>query len=92
VVAGPENRRPFDADATASEAVVAAVADRAGVDRTDLPPLFEAVDPDALDALFADRRPGRVAFEYAGYEVTVCGRDQLAVICEERDPSRGESG
>ena len=77
------NLSPFGEDATASEAVVAAVADRTDADPIDLPPLYEAVDADALDALFADGRPGRVSFEYAGYEVTVCGNDEVTVICEE---------
>lgn len=61
-----------------SQAVVRAVADEAGVDQTDLPPLFHAIDPDALDALFrAGGRPatrrttGAVRFSYHGYEVSV---------------------
>ena len=72
-------------DATASEAVVATVAERAGTDPVALPPLYDTIDPDALDAIFRDGRPGRVSFGYAGYEVTVCGRDQITVICEESD-------
>jgi hypothetical protein len=70
------------AEMTASEAVLETVADRAGVDATELPSLYDAIDPDALDALFRDGRPGRVSFVYAGHEVTVCGRDQVTVICE----------
>lgn len=73
---------PFGPDATASEAVLAAVADRADADPADLPPLYDAIDPDALDALFGEGRPGRVSFPYAGYEVTVVGRDRVTVICE----------
>ena len=75
-------------DATASEAVVAAVADSVGADPTEIPSLYDAVDPDALNALFADGRPGSVSFEYAGHEVTVCGRDQVTVICEPLEGSR----
>lgn len=56
---------------TLSEAVLAAVAHREGVDEQDLrSPLFDAVDPDALDSLFRDT-PGRVTFEYSSYTVTV---------------------
>jgi len=73
------------ADASASEAVVAAVAAQEDIDPMELPPLYGAVDPDALDALFADDRPGRVSFQYAGYEVTVRGRDQVTVTCERFD-------
>lgn len=54
-----------------SEAVVTAVADRDGVDPTELDrPLYEVVDVDALDRLFRDGQ-GAVSFEYAGYLVTV---------------------
>lgn len=82
-----DDRARIEPDATASEAVVATVANRDGSDPVDLPPLYDAVDPDALDAIFRDGRPGRVTFEYAGYEVTVCGRDQVTVVCEA--PSSG---
>ena len=61
-----------------SEAVVEAVATREGVDSQNLVPrLSDAIDPEALDSLFADRandtpRPfGRITFLYCGYEVTV---------------------
>lgn len=67
---------------TPSRAVVEAVAEAEGVSPAELlPPEYEplgaVVDPDALDALFADRsngttRPsGNVSFPYCGYEVTV---------------------
>lgn len=35
-----------------SGAVIRAVAEHVGADPVDLPPLFDAVDPDALDAMF----------------------------------------
>ncbi len=62
-----------------SSAVVSAVAAAEGVDETALPPLFHAIDPDALDSLFhqdctTDARPrtsGTVEFRYAGYVVSV---------------------
>ena len=57
-------------------AVVESVAQRAGVDTTELPPLYDAIDPDALDAIFdhasQDSSSGpRVTFSYGGFEVTV---------------------
>lgn len=82
-----EDRLALPPDATASEAVVVTVADRAGVDPIALPPLYDSIDADALDKIFRDDRPGRVSFSYAGYEVTVCGRDQVTVICEESSRS-----
>lgn len=57
--------------------LVQAVADAADVDPVDLsPPLYDAVDPEALEALFAPTeggttRRGRVEFSYAEYRVTV---------------------
>ncbi|MXR40390.1 hypothetical protein GRX01_03335 [Halobaculum sp. WSA2] len=41
-----------ESERSATEAIVWALADAVGVDPTDLPPLFDYVDPDALNALF----------------------------------------
>lgn len=59
-----------------STAAVEAVAERVGVEPADLePPLYTAVDPDALDDLLSsmavDGDDGAVSFSYHGYEVTV---------------------
>ncbi len=51
-----------------SETVVSSVAAHKGVDEVALPPLYEALDPDALDALFTTAG-GRVRFDYAGCTV-----------------------
>ncbi len=54
-----------------SETVVAAVAEYKRVDVFDLdPPLYEAIDPDALDALFREGE-GDVRFDHWGCTVTV---------------------
>lgn len=58
------------------ETILEAVAAREAVEPVELPPLFEAVDPDALRSIFAPTakgadRVGEVRFPYAGYEVTV---------------------
>lgn len=67
-----------------SEAVVRAVADAEGVDPIDLDtPLYEAIDPDALDRLFESQkgRPtGRLTFSYRGYDVCVTADGQLTLI------------
>lgn len=66
-----------------SEAIIRAVADAEGVDPSELDtPLFEVVDPDALDTLFrfpADRSrsTGCISFEYYGYGVNVHADGQL---------------
>lgn len=64
-----------DGDRSASSVVLEAVAEAEGTTPTDLSvPLYEAVDPDALDRLFetgGDTAGGRVQFPYADYRVTV---------------------
>ena len=59
-----------------TEAIVDAVSDAEDCDPLELPPLWNVIDPEALDGLFAPTRrgrprAGRVAFAYAGYEVSV---------------------
>lgn len=61
--------------------VVAAIAEHEGVDPMDLdPPLFEVVDPDALDNLFNEAASnGRVTFSYNGAAVTVTSEGDVRV-------------
>ncbi|THE64796.1 hypothetical protein D8Y22_11095 [Salinadaptatus halalkaliphilus] len=62
-----------------SQAIIERVAQREGVDVTDIEPpayepLYAVVNPDALDALFqsASRpNPVRVTLEYEGYDIVV---------------------
>ncbi|MFB6183036.1 MAG: HalOD1 output domain-containing protein [Haloarculaceae archaeon] len=60
-------------------AVVEEVARAKGVDVLDLDPLYESVDLDTLDDLFASGFDGRVEFTYEDYVVSVRGRQQIAV-------------
>lgn len=54
-----------------AEAVLHEVAERRGEPPEQLnPPLFEVIDPDALDTVFR-AETGRISFEYLGYTVTV---------------------
>ena len=76
-----------DSQAPLSAVVVQAVADAEGVDPIELQrPLYEAIDPDALDALFggsdpdATTLPGRVEFAYHGY--TVVARSDGTVLIQ----------
>lgn len=65
---------------TTSEVVLAAVAEREGVDEAELAePLFRAIDPDALDRLFRDGH-GRITFTYLGYRITVDGDRHIEVV------------
>lgn len=69
-----------------STAVVETVAAHEGVDPATLtPPLYEVLDPDALDALFASqpgdpaRATGAVTFTYREYTVTVSSDGRIAL-------------
>lgn len=79
----------------ASEAVVERVAEAEDVDPLDLDPLYEAIDPDALDTLCGgprrDARPSaRIVFEYHGYTVVVDGPYSVALAGERsaNEPAR----
>ena len=54
-------------------AVVSAVADVEGTDPVELPPLYDAIDPDSLNKLFASgsESVNRISFDYAGYSIVV---------------------
>ncbi|SIR63192.1 hypothetical protein SAMN05421858_3016 [Haladaptatus litoreus] len=60
-----------------STVIAETIANHKGVDPADLEPLYETIDPDALDALFAHRTDGtarttgQITFVHAGYEITV---------------------
>lgn len=92
-----DESRPQDASDTyqatpsqsLTEAVIEAVASASGLDALEVAnefgPLYEVIDPSALDSLFqssdgSSRSVGSVTFEYADYRVTVdqTGRVELA--------------
>ena len=60
-----------------STALITAMAEVNDVEPLALEPLFHAVDPDALDSLFAptgkvyDRLTGTVEFDYAGHRIVI---------------------
>lgn len=69
------------------ELVVRSVADVTGTDPLDLPPLYEAVDADAVERLctYADGGDLSIQFEYAGCIVTVCAGEDASVEVESDD-------
>lgn len=75
------------------ETVVSVVAETTGRDPLSLDPIYDAVDQDALDALFtgvgSDRSPERVTFTYEGCDVTVAGDDVVQVEATERTARTG---
>lgn len=82
--------------ALVSTRVVKLVAQKRDADPKGLPPLYESIDPSALDALYAradTTQTGRrtdptVQFSYAGYEVRV----RSATDIEVREPTEDAPG
>lgn len=75
-------------DESVSMAVVEAVAERRNVDQTELPPLYEWIDPNALDALFErtrtrGTRSGRITFTYDGHRITVERENGVSITIDD---------
>ena len=82
-------------DESLSDAVIAALREAEGVTTESdasapmetvgvLTPLFETIDPDALNALFSptysgDTRTGSITFTHDGYDVTVTATGEVTV-------------
>jgi len=71
---------------TVTSSVVAAIATLTGTSPTGLRPLYETVDPDALDSVFESRKGGAprrsaltVSFRHEGCDVTVRADGKLTV-------------
>jgi hypothetical protein len=76
---------------SATQLVVEAVADADDVAPEELtPPLYDAIDPDALDRLFAavppaDQTNRRIDFAYKDYRVSVSGTGSVSIQLREED-------
>ena len=71
-----------DSENTPVFAIISAVAAASGTDPLDLPPLYEVIDPDALNLVLTSRQDtavDRLDFQYAGYEVVVLGSGEVHV-------------
>ncbi|OVE83836.1 HalOD1 output domain-containing protein [Natronolimnobius baerhuensis] len=69
-----------------TEAVIDAVATATGTDPIELPPLYDSIDPDALNTLFDRQREGaglEMAFFYADYHIAIEGGDRIIVSATE---------
>lgn len=72
-----------------SVAVVTAVADILGRDPNTIEPLYNAIDPEALDALFVPTRTnsrpvgGQVTFSLEGCDVAVYANGRVEVVTHE---------
>ncbi|THE66668.1 hypothetical protein D8Y22_00600 [Salinadaptatus halalkaliphilus] len=62
--------------------IITTIAAREGVDPTELPPLWDAVDTEALNRLSqsaASNSSLHVRFSYQGYDIVVDGTDSVAI-------------
>ena len=76
-------RKQFDwSETQPSAAVTEHISAMTGREQTDFAPLYETVDPEALDSLVesSDRStPVSISFEYAGHSVTVRSDGELVI-------------
>ncbi|AWB28668.1 hypothetical protein HARCEL1_07150 [Halococcoides cellulosivorans] len=59
--------------------MVYAIAEFTGSDPKTMPPLYDAVDTDALDTLLNSETPIEISFEYEGHTVAVTGDSDVRV-------------
>jgi hypothetical protein len=70
----------FDPDETpATVAVVIAMEEATINSPSRLPPLFESIDPDGLEAILDRNQDAEVRFQYAGMLVVVYGTGRIVI-------------
>lgn len=74
----------LSAEESPTEGVVQALATAAGASPLELDPLYNTLDPEALDTLFSPSPSGGrsgeyIVFEYEGYEVTFFSEGRVTV-------------
>lgn len=85
VTASTTHVTTVDPDERPSQVVIAAVAAITGEQPVALSPLYDAIDPDALDSLVAHARETattathRLTFDYEGCEVAVHGTGRVEI-------------
>lgn len=75
----------IDGDTPVSLAVIECVSEVDDSDPETRPPLYEAIDPDALNNLFRDRNSAEVTFTYLDYKITVTS-DAVTTTLRRDDP------
>lgn len=63
-----------------SEAVVETAAAVADTRATELDPLYDAINPDALELFVDSADQALIEFDYLGYEVVVCSEGDVVVL------------
>lgn len=77
-----QTHHDWEGDGTVALSVIEAVAAVSGTEPTEFEPLYNAVDPDALNKLFASfqtRSEGLVSFTLDGYDVTVASSGEIEI-------------
>lgn len=74
-------RHATEADALVQQ-IVGPVADAEGVAPTDLPPLYDAIDPGALSSSLSPGADATIEFTYCGHQVVVRGDGEIEVEIE----------
>lgn len=69
----------IEPDESVSHAILASVSEYEKTVITNLPPLYETIDPDALDTLFSERSSARISFTYNDLLIRVCGDEHITV-------------
>ena len=79
-----------DASSSLIDQILTAIAESDGRPMEELDPLYDVIDPEALETLFAPKasgspRPvGKVSFRYMGYRVTVSSNGAIELTFEEQ--------
>ena len=72
-------RRADDSDTPLAESVVNVIANVKGVDPLDIPPLYDSVDLDAVEALLEDTDTQQIQFRHAGFDVVVTSSGDIKI-------------
>jgi len=77
----------IDPDDPVSMQIVQRIATATGKEVTRLPPLYQRIDPDALDAVVnsvdAGPSPLSIRFTYAGHQITITGSGSVSIESEQ---------
>jgi hypothetical protein len=64
---------------TVSELIVEKVAEVTDCDPLDLPPLYQSIDPDAVDELIESLSSGTIHFTYANQNIEIASSGEIAL-------------
>ncbi|WP_254861978.1 HalOD1 output domain-containing protein [Halovivax gelatinilyticus] len=69
-------------ESSVTQTVVESVAEAEGIDPLELsPPLYDVVDTEALETLFADKKGlGKIIFNYKTFEVSVFSDGYVSIV------------